>query len=402
MIKKIQAGQLQPGMYIHDLNCDWMTHPFARNKFLLKDAGDIDKIRAAAIPEVYIDTDKGLDVADAPTESEVRAETEHRMLELAAAPAPAPVKVSAADELVRAQRIHEQAGRVVRNVMNDARLGRAVQVADIEAVVTDITASVARNSGALLSLLRLKDADDYTYMHCVAVGTMMVTFARHLELDAETVRQAGIGGLMHDVGKMKIPDQVLNKPGKLTDEEFAVIRRHPEEGHAILVASGAVGEIPLDITLHHHERIDGSGYPHKLPADRISTLAKMSAIVDVYDAITSDRVYHKGMAPTEALRKMFEWSKFHFEEKLVHHFMRCIGIYPVGTLVLLESGRLGVVTDQTEGNLLAPRVRTFFSTRANCYVKPEEVDLARGADRIVSHEPPEKWGVDPMRFLKAA
>jgi putative nucleotidyltransferase with HDIG domain len=402
MIKKIHAGQLQPGMYIHDLNCDWMSHPFARSKFLLKDPADIGKIHEAGIPEVYIDTDKGLDVAEAPTESEVRAETEHRMLELAAAPAPEPVKLSATEELVRAQRIHEQAGRVVRNVMNDARLGRAVQVADIEAVVTDITASVARNSGALLSLLRLKDADDYTYMHCVAVGTMMVTFARHLDLEPEIVRQAGIGGLMHDVGKMKIPDKILNKPGKLTDEEFAIIRRHPEEGHAILVASGAVGEIPLDITLHHHERIDGSGYPHKLPGDRISTLAKMSAIVDVYDAITSDRVYHKGMPPTEALRKMFEWSKFHFEEKLVHHFMRCIGIYPVGTLVMLESGRLGVVTDQSDGNLLAPRVRVFFSTRANCYIKPEELDLTRSGDRITSHELPEKWGVDPMRFLQAA
>lgn len=402
MIKKIQAGQLQPGMYVHDLNCDWMSHPFARNKFLLKDPADIGKIREAGIPEVYIDTDKGLDVVDAPTESEVRAEAEHRMLELAAAPAPAPVKLSAADELVRAQRIHEQAGRVVRSVMNDARLGRAVQVADIEAVVADITASVARNSGALLSLLRLKDADDYTYMHCVAVGTMMVTFARHLELDAETTRHAGIGGLMHDVGKMKIPDRILNKPGKLTDEEFTVIRRHPEEGHAILLASGAVGEIPLDITLHHHERIDGSGYPHKLDRERISTLAKMAAIVDVYDAITSDRVYHKGMAPTDALRKMFEWSKFHFEEFFVHQFMRCIGIYPVGTLVMLESGRLGVVTDQTEGNLLTPRVCVFFSTRANCYVKPEELDLSRGNDRILSHEAPEKWGVDPMRFLKAA
>lgn len=402
MIKKIASGQLKPGMYIHDLNCDWLSHPFARKRFALKDPADIAKIREAGIPEVYIDTDKGLDVADAPTESEVKIEVENRMLEVAAAPAPPPLKVSAMEELVRAQRIHEQAGRVVRSVMADARLGRAVQVADVEAVVTDLTASVSRNSGALLSLLRLKDADDYTYLHCVAVGTLMVTFARHLGLDAETVRQAGIGGLMHDVGKMKIPDRILNKPGKLTDEEFAVIRRHPEEGHAILVASGAVGEIPLDITLHHHERIDGSGYPHKLSRDGISTLAKMAAVVDVYDAITSDRVYHKGMPPTDALRKMFEWSKFHFEEFFVHQFMRCIGIYPVGTLVLLESGRLGVVTDQTEGNLLAPRVRTFFSTRANTYLKPEEVDLARGNDRIKSHELPEKWGVDPMRFLNAA
>ncbi len=221
-------------------------------------------------------------------------------------------------------------------------------------------------------------------------------------MDSETIREAGIGGLMHDVGKMKVPEKVLNKPGKLTDEEFALIRQHPEAGHAILVESKAVGAIPLDITLHHHERIDGSGYPHRMPGDKIPTLVRMAAIVDVYDAITSDRCYHKGMPPTDALRKMFEWSKFHFDEALVHSFMRCIGIYPVGTLVRLASDRLGVVTDQTEGNMLAPRVRVFFSIRNNCYIKPEELDLTRTEDRITGHELPQKWGVDPMRFLTTA
>ncbi len=402
MIKQIDVAQLKTGMFIHDLNCDWLSHPFARSRFLLKESADIDKIHEAGIREIYIDTSRGLDVAEARTAEEVKAAVEREMLAVAAAPAPVPVRESVAEEMVRAQRIHEQAGRVVRDVMRDARLGKAIHTADVESVVTDITTSVSRNSGALLSLLRLKDADDYTFLHCVAVGTLMVTFARHLALDPETVRQAGIGGLMHDVGKMKIPDRVLNKPGKLTDEEFAVIRRHPEEGHAILVASQAVGEIPLDITIHHHERMDGSGYPHRLPAGSITQLARMSAIVDVYDAITSDRVYHKGMSPTDALRKMFEWSKFHFDEKLVHGFMRCIGIYPTGTLVRLESGRLGVVTEQTEGDLLAPRVKVFFSVKNNVYVTPEDVDLSRSADRIASHELPEKWGVDPMRFLSAA
>ena len=385
-------------MFVHDLNVDWMAHPFLRQRFLVQDEAAISKIRAAGIKDLYIDTARGTDVPDAPTEAEVRRSVEREMLEVASRPAQQ-AAVSAAEEMLRATKIYEAAGKAVRDVMRDVRLGKAVEVAEVEAVVEDITSSVVRNSGALISLLRLKTADDYTFLHCVAVGTLMVTFSRATDLDAETVRQAGIGGLMHDLGKMKVPDAVLNKPGKLTDEEFALIKRHPEAGHRILVEAGGVGPIPLDITLHHHERIDGSGYPDKLPGDQITLLAKMSAIVDVYDAITSDRCYHRGMAPTDALRKMFEWSKFHFDEKLVHQFMRTIGIYPVGTLVRLESGRLGVVIEQTEGNLLAPRVRAFFSTRSNVYIPPEVLDLARGADRIVNHELDEQWGLDARRFL---
>lgn len=404
MIKLITAEQLKLGMYLHDLNCDWMSHPFVRSKFLLSDALDLSKIRTAGIKEIYIDTSKGFDVADAPTAEEVQKKIDADMLRVAASKPEAPPRRSVAEELAQARKIHEQTGRVVRGVMQDVRLGRAIQIADVESVVEDITESVARSSGALISLLRLKDADNYTFLHCVAVGTMMVTFGRALGMDPELVREAGVGGLLHDVGKMKVPDSVLNKPGRLSDDEFEIIRRHPSDGHAALIANGGIGDIPLDVTLHHHERMDGTGYPDKLPGAEITQLSRMAAIVDVYDAITSDRCYHKGMAPTEALRKMFEWSKFHFDEPLVHHFMRIIGIYPVGTLVRLESGRLGVVIDQTEGNLLAPKVRVFFSAKQNGYLKPEIVDLSRsmghgGADRIASHELPEKWGVDPMRFL---
>lgn len=399
VIKKIALDQLEPGMYVHDLNVDWMAHPFLRKRFLIQDEAAVSKIRAAGIHELYIDTARGDDVPDALTEAQVRRSVETEMLKVAEEPPPAPLTSSLAEEMSRATRIYEAAGQAVRDVMRDVRLGKAVEVAEVESVVEDITSSVVRNNGALISLLRLKTADDYTFLHCVAVGTLMVTFTRALGLDADTVRQSGIGGLMHDLGKMKVPDAVLNKPGKLTDEEFALIKRHPEAGHALLVEAGGIGPIPLDITLHHHERIDGSGYPSKLPGDRITLLAKMSAIVDVYDAITSDRCYHRGMEPTDALRKMFEWSKFHFEERLVHQFMRTIGIYPVGTLVKLESGRLGVVIEQTEGNLLAPRVRAFFSTRSNLYTTPEVLDLTRGADRILNHELPEQWGVDPRRFL---
>jgi HD-GYP domain-containing protein (c-di-GMP phosphodiesterase class II) len=236
------------------------------------------------------------------------------------------------------------------------------------------------------------------------VCALLVAFCQSRGMDADLVREAGLGALLHDTGKALVPDAILNKPGRLTDEEFAIIRRHPEDGYNILRRSPEVSDIALDITLHHHERRDGSGYPHRLAGDGISLLAQMAAIVDVYDAITADRCYHRGIAPAAALRKLYEWSKFHFNPQLVQEFMRCVGIYPVGTLVRLESGRLGVVVEPHESNLLAPKVNVFFSAKNNVYIKPETVDLARGlgfggADRIVSHENPAQWNVDPMRFL---
>jgi putative nucleotidyltransferase with HDIG domain len=291
--------------------------------------------------------------------------------------------------------------------MRDVRLGNAVHVAGVEEVVGDITESISRNSGALVSLLNLKEADDYTFLHCVAVGTLMVTLGRAMRLDAETIRQGGIGGLLHDVGKMKVPEALLNKPGKLTDDEFSVIKKHPVIGHELLLSTGAVGQIPLDITRHHHERMDGTGYPDQLPADQISLYARMSAIVDVYDAITSHRCYHRAMTPTEAMRKMLDWSKFHFDEALTYQFMKVLGIYPVGQLVRLESGRLAVVTDQNDNNLLMPKVCAFFNIKSNYHIPPVMIDLSRslghgGGDKIVGHENPHKWGVEPNRFLTAA
>jgi len=226
-------------------------------------------------------------------------------------------------------------------------------------------------------------------------------------MDEDTIYQAGLGGLLHDTGKALVPDAILNKPGRLSDEEFEIVKRHPRDGHDLLLKTPGIGRIPLDITLHHHERRDGSGYPDRQAEDGISELAQMAAIVDVYDAITSDRSYHKGMPAAEALRKIYEWSKFHFNPTLAQEFMRCVGIYPVGTLVLLESGRLGVVTEPHETSLLTPKVNVFYSTKGQSYIKPETLDLSRpvgfgGGDKIVRHESPEKWKVDPLRFMQIA
>ena len=402
MIKKIPVSSIKLGMYLHDLNVDWMSHPFVRNQFTITSEAEIAKIVSLGVHEIYIDTDRGLDESNAPTVAEVKAEIEAEMRK--AAQEPLPVRVSMAEEMVQAKRVHQQAHRVVRSVMADVRLGHAVQIEQVEEVVEAITESVLRNAGALIGLSGIKDKDEYTFLHSVSVCTLLVTFAKSMGMDAETIRLAGIGGLLHDTGKIKVPNEILNKPGKLTDEEFDIMKTHPEVGWNIIREIPGIHAIPLDITLHHHERMDGSGYPHKMPGAEIPELVRMSSIVDVYDAITSDRCYHRGMPAPEGLRKLWEWSKLHFDPKLVQAFMRTVGIYPVGSLVKLESGRLAVVMDQNEGNLLMPRVKAIFSTKSNTYISPLEIDLARpmgkgGADKILGHEDPGKWGVDITRYL---
>jgi len=406
MLKKVDSSQLRVGMFIHDLDCGWMEHPFIRNRFVITRDDEIRKILNAGIRGVTIDCARGLDVNAAPTVEEAAAVTEAEVTAIAEKPV-APLRATLAEEFDRAVAIRRQAAGLVRTVMQDARLGKAVELDKVSPVVENITASILRNASALLGLSVIKNKDDYTFLHSVSVCTLLVAFCRSRKLDADTTYQAGIGGLLHDTGKALVPDHILNKPGRLTDEEFDLVRKHPKDGYDILRRTPGIGAIPLDITLHHHERRDGTGYPDRQAEQTISEMAQMAAIVDVYDAITADRCYHKGMPAAEALRKMYEWSKFHFSPALMQEFMRCVGIYPVGTLVLLESGRLGVVVEPHETSLLTPKVNVFYSTKSQTYIKPETVDLARGlgfggGDKILRYESAEKWSVDPQRFLALA
>jgi HD-GYP domain-containing protein (c-di-GMP phosphodiesterase class II) len=238
-------------------------------------------------------------------------------------------------------------------------------------------------------------------MHSVAVCALMVALARQLELNEQEVREAGMAGLMHDLGKAVMPMAVLNKPGKLTDDEFRVIKSHPVEGHRLLVEGKTASAIVLDVCLHHHEKIDGSGYPDRLTGDAISLFAKMGAVCDVYDAITSNRPYKAGWDPAESIRKMTEWSKGHFDENVFQAFIKSIGIYPVGSLVKLSSGRLAVVLEQAEKSLLAPRVKAFFSTKSQTYIVPELIELSRPGtlEKIVGREDAARWGIKNMDEL---
>jgi putative nucleotidyltransferase with HDIG domain len=404
MIKKVAVSALRQGMYVHDLNCDWMAHPFLRSRFMLQTPKQLQTIVDLAVPEVYIDTSRGLDVPDAPTQQEVANDIDRELLAAATAKPPPQRPLSLEEEMGRARRVHAEAHLIIRGVLESVRHGREIQLSQVEELADRIGTSLLANPGALLSLCRIRDADEYTFLHSVSVGTLMMAFCTHLGLDADTVRKAGIGGLMHDLGKMKTPGHILNKPDRLTTDEFVVMKRHPEEGHLLLQDVRGINEQQLVITLQHHERLDGSGYPYHLTADKIDPLAQMGAIADVYDALTAERCYHRATPPTDALRKLLEWSRHHFNAEYVHAFVRCVGIYPVGSLVILESGRIGVVVKQNEDDLLKPTVVAVYDSKKQQYIPPQPVDLSRplghgGGDQVLSSTDPEKWKINPLDFL---
>jgi HD-GYP domain-containing protein (c-di-GMP phosphodiesterase class II) len=228
----------------------------------------------------------------------------------------------------------------------------------------------------------------------------MVALAKELGLSDEQVKQAGVAGLFHDIGKMAISNDVLNKPGALSDEELGLVKGHPEKGHAILKTSKDIDEVCLDVCLHHHEKIDGSGYPHQLQGDEISLFAKMGAVCDVYDAITSNRPYKAGWEPGISLQRMAQWTN-HFDQKVFKAFVKCVGIYPIGSLVKLKSGRLAVVIDQSASSLLTPIVKVFFSTKSKTRIPHEIIDLSKagGQDQVLGHEDPRIWDIKDLNTM---
>ncbi|MBP9060305.1 MAG: HD-GYP domain-containing protein [Rhodoferax sp.] len=403
MLKRISVNQLTLGMHLKEFCGSYLDHPFWRTGFVLTSQKDLTAILESNIKELWIDCDKGLDVAAGESAvSEVEdealvAEQQKQLAQRQRQVAP----VSAAVEIERASKICRQSKQAVVSMFEEARMGNAVDVGGAKQLVEEINDSVARNPGALISLARLKTADDYTYMHSVAVCAMMVALARQIGLDEAQTRSAGLAGLLHDLGKAVMPMEVLNKPGKLTDAEFVIIKSHPVEGHKMLLTGSNVDPLALEVCLHHHEKTDGSGYPDRLKGDAISLFAKMGAVCDVYDAITSNRPYKAGWDPAESLRKMAEWANGHFDPQVFQAFVKSMGIYPVGSLVRLTSGRIGVVVEQTAKSLTTPIVKVFFSTKSNMRIPPVLVNLATvdAKEKISGREDPAKWRFPDLNEL---
>jgi putative nucleotidyltransferase with HDIG domain len=398
-------------MFIHALEGPWLHHPFWRKRFLLTDPADLQKLRASAVPIVVIDDERG----HAPPPPTAAPATSPKIASITRPVAAAPRRTdaptrkrsiltpcSAREEFSRATQIVGRSKQAVTRMFNEARLGNAVTSATVAPLVDEIADSVARNPTALLGIARLKTKDEYTYLHSVAVCALMINLARHLEIDESLIRDIGLAGMLHDVGKMAIPQEILDKPGKLTDAEFAVIRQHPALGHEMLRVSGDVPEIALDVCLHHHEKYDGTGYPYRLAGEAISRWARMGAVCDVYDAITSNRPYKDGWAPAESLSRMEAWEG-HFEPELLARFVRSIGIWPVGTLVRLRSNRLGVVVGENKADPTRPRVSAFYSIPGRELIAPETMMVANSfkGDQIIQREDPLHWNLGDWDQLQS-
>jgi putative nucleotidyltransferase with HDIG domain len=394
MLRKIAVSDLTLGMYIHEFCRPRINDPFwtTHVERELRDEAVLRRIQEST-REVWIDTrlGKSPDGANQP-------QVDH----WATAPYTDTSPATMDKELARAKLICGRAKAAVMTMFSDARMGRSMNTEDVDLLVEEISTSVMRHPHALISLSRLKTSDEYTYMHSVAVCALMVALARQMELDEERVREAGVAGLMHDVGKMMIPPAILNKPDRLTFEEYEAMKYHPQAGLKILQGSQQVTQAVMDVCLHHHEKVDGSGYPYGLKGEEISVFARMGAICDVYDAVTSDRPYKKGWDAARSIREMASW-KGHFDEKIFQHFVKTVGIYPVGALVRLKSERLGVVIEQGEKSLLHPKVKVFLSTRTKIAFQPEIVNLADPTepDAILKYELAEEWGVQDVERMWA-
>jgi putative nucleotidyltransferase with HDIG domain len=442
MLKKIPTQQVQLGMYLQSMEGSWLSHPFWKTKFVLREQADLDALLRSGVPAVWIDVSKGGDVGASgpesaapaapastptPTPAPAPAPTPASAAAAAAGPAPASVAAVATAPIVkapapaaaaaaprpmptarvgidaefeRAAQVMNRSRQAVVALFSEARLGRAIDTEQCLPLVEEVTHSVARNPSALVSLARLKTKDDYTYMHSVAVCALMVSLARQLGLDDEQTREAGLAGLLHDIGKMMVPSDLLNKPGKLSDDEFDVVRTHPVAGYETLKQAGAVSALVMDVCLHHHEKMDGTGYPHKLAGEQISLMARMGAVCDVYDAITSNRPYKMAWDPAGSIQRMAQWTG-QFDPVVFQAFVKGVGIYPVGSLVKLQSGRLAVVTDLGVSSLVTPVVKVFYSTKSKLPITVQLLDLSRPncGDKIVGRESPQDWGFNHLEEL---
>ena len=394
MRKKVAENQLTVGMFVHGFDESWLKHPFWRSKFLIKEAAILQEVQSSGISDCWIDLSKGQDIQPGkPREVPTVAPVEKQL-------SPKLERVPLTQELQEAARLRQRSAQTMKRLFAEVRLGNAIEPAECVALVDDVVDSIDRHPDALLSLVRLKTADEYTYMHSVAVCALMVSLGRQLGLDDDQCREAGMAGMLHDLGKAAMPQDVLNKPGKLTPEEFDIIKTHPRRGFEMLLEGANVSDGVKDVCLHHHERYDGTGYPDKLAGEKISLLARMGAVCDVYDAVTSDRPYKAGWDPANALAQMATW-KGHFDTTVFQTFVKSVGIYPTGSLVKMRSGRLAVVLEQNPAALTKPRVKIFFSTKAGLPLEHQVLDLATThlADHIESRENPENWNFPYLNEL---
>jgi HD-GYP domain-containing protein (c-di-GMP phosphodiesterase class II) len=404
MHKRIRIDELKPGMLVERLDRSWLDTPFFSHKMTITSTAQITQLKACGVQTLVVRTD---DEAAETVEDESFSEPDiatDPVLTAEEEPAPIPPIVPFDEELPEARQIYQAAKTIVQNAMHDTRLGRAINMEEVNRVVSDMTDSVLRNPDALTSLSRLKQFDEYTFFHSVNTSILVMSLGRHLEFDRSALHQIGVGTLLHDIGKTKIPTEILNKPGRFEPHEMEIMKQHVLRGVEVLSTTTGLGDSYLWPALEHHERVDGTGYPHRRVRSELSQFGLMAAVVDIYDAITSDRCYHKGRAAHEALQFLYRLGlEGHLDARLVQQFIHVVGVYPVGSVVEFNTGETGIVKEIHHHVPLTPVVLLVKSAGNTVLSNPRELDLVAQIEtphrKITAILDPKQAGIDPTDYL---
>lgn len=361
MIKKIHVEDLELGMFISDFNTPWLRHPFFPNQIMVKGAKDIDRMLKYGMGDVHIDTEKGVDSEKAIPLLEANEKLQKQMHEDLGKSSKdddeRKPRVPFEVEFKRARELYVEAKIELKDQFHEVEEGNRVNGKKTQSKVEGIIDSIFRNRDAMISISNIKNFDEYTFHHCLNVAVMSLNLAINLGILDHELLRLGIGAVLHDLGKVRLPDGLIQKNGPLNFNEFEVVKTHAAHGAKIIMEARAVPKDCALVPLSHHERYDGSGYPRRLAGAAVGKFGLITSIADVYDAMTTNRPYQKGMTPTQALNKMYGWAGTHFHPIYMRKFIQCVGVYPVGTLVKLDTREIGVVVRQNRGELLRPWVR---------------------------------------------
>lgn len=422
MRKRIPVDQLNVGMFLWGLDKPDLESAFYRYRLPITDLSQVAALRKCGVREVEIETDLATDRPDRPDRPDRMDVDEFAhtgpepiapavlfepppMMDPApveAPPAP-PSNTSFDDELPFAKKVYQDAKNIVQQAMTDLRMGRDINTEQVGRVVDGLADSVLRNPAALTSLSRLKSFDEYTFFHSVNTAVLALGLGRSLGMQRDSLQVLGMGTLLHDVGKTRIPLEILNKPGRYAPSEYEIMKQHTLRGAEILSETRGLKEGVIKPALEHHERVDGSGYPCQRKEEELSVFGLIGSVVDIYDAMTSDRVYHKAMTPHQALQFLYDLGqKGHLAPYLVERFIRCVSVYPVGSCVQLNTGEIAVVCQVHEGMPLQPKLIVVRDAEGKTKPSPEAVDLAQGDGRsIAQSKDPAVLGIQVADYLGA-
>ena len=366
-IEKIHIADLRLGMYVCKLDRDWLDTPFIMQGFLIEDREDID-IVAEYCEFVFIDKSETRKTPSGPS-SNVGTASSARTPRYA-------YQTDINAEHKQMYKTFREARSVTRGLLENIRLGEAINTSQAKETVHDCVQSIIRHPDALLWMSRIREQREYTAEHCLNVCILAIAFGRQLDFSEQELENIGMCGLLHDVGKMRVPIEIVDKPGPLTTKEFRMMKAHTVHGRNLLMSTSGLYGGAIDVAYSHHERIDGEGYPRKLPGSGISYYSKLISIVDAYDAMTADRCYDAAKTSTEALKIIYAERGAQFDEKLALKFIQTIGLYPAGSIVELYNGNVGIIIEANTRYRHLPRLILVLDENKKPLKKEKIIDLS--------------------------